>query len=119
MGRHGEATTHLERAVALTGRGQTWYLALLAGAYGSAGRRDEALAILSELRDRSAREYVAPFHFSFAHLGLGDHAEAIAALDAACDERNALAWWPVSSPIFDALRGNPRFAKVLEKIVPG
>ena len=118
MGRHAEAATHLERSVALTERGQTWYLALLGGAYGSGGRREEALAILSELRDRASREYVAPFHFSFVHLGLGDHAEAISALDVACDERNALAWWPLSSPIFDALRGNDRFEKVLEKIVP-
>ncbi|MDQ5873223.1 MAG: tetratricopeptide repeat protein, partial [Acidobacteriota bacterium] len=118
MGRHGEAATYLERAVALTERRQTWYLAHLGGIYGSGGRRADALAILSELRDRSSREYVAPFHFAFLHLGLGDHDAAIAALDAACEERNALAWWPRSSPVFDSLRSHPRFEKVLEKIVP-
>jgi serine/threonine protein kinase/Flp pilus assembly protein TadD len=118
IGKPEEAATQFERAVALTDRSQSWYLAHLGSAYASGGRREEALAILSELRDRSSREYVAPFHFSFVHLGLGDHAEAIASLEAAAEQRNALAWWPRSSPIFDALRGNPGFEAVLEKYVP-
>ena len=117
MGRP-EATAHFERAVELTDREQTWYLAHLGGGYGSAGRREDALAILSELRDRSSREYVAPFHFAFVHLGLGDHDEAIAALEEAAKQRNALAWWPRTSPVYDALRGNPRFEALLEKFVP-
>ena len=118
VGKPEEAATHFERAVALTDRSQSWYLAHLASAYATGGRREDALAILSELRDRSSREYVAPFHFSFVHLGLGDHAEAIASLEAAAEQRNALAWWPRSSPVFDALRGDPRFEAVLEKFVP-
>ncbi|MEO8347668.1 MAG: protein kinase, partial [Acidobacteriota bacterium] len=118
MGSSEEAVTHFERAVTLTNREQSWYLALLGSAYASAGRREDALAILSELRNRSSREYVAPYHVSFVHLGLGDHAEAIAALESAAEQRNALAWWPRTSPIFDALRGNPRFEAVLAKFVP-
>ena len=118
IGNSGEAVTHFERAVTLTNREQTWYVAHLGSGYASADRREDALAILAELRDRSSREYVAPYHLSFVHLGLGDHDEAIAALEAAAAERNALAWWPRSTPVFDALRGDPRFEKVLEKFVP-
>jgi serine/threonine-protein kinase len=118
MGKHAEAAAHFGHAVALTDRAQTWYLAHLGGAYASGGRREDALGVLSELRDRSSREYVAPYHFSFVHLGLGDHAEAIAALEAAAAQRNALAWWPRTTPVFDALRGNPRFEAVLAKFVP-
>ena len=118
MGRAEEALAHFERAVTLTDRQQTWYVAHLGGGYGSAGRREDALAILSELRERSSREYVAPYHFSFVHLGLGDHDQAISAIEAAAEQRNALAWWPRTSPVFDALRGNARFEAVLEKFVP-
>ncbi|HSE64114.1 MAG TPA: tetratricopeptide repeat protein, partial [Thermoanaerobaculia bacterium] len=118
QGKHEEAVAMLEKAVALTDREQTWYLGHLAWTYSAAGRRTDALAILDELRERSSREYVAPFHLAFIYVGLGDHDAAIAALELACEQRNALAWWPRSAPQFDPLRSHPRFANVLSKIVP-
>ena len=118
LGRHEESVALLERATALTERSQTWYVGLLGWAYGAAGRRADALAVLDELRERSSREYVAPFHVAFVHMGLGDHDAAVAALDLAVDQRNALAWWPKSAAQYDLLRSHPRFEKVLAKIVP-
>ena len=116
--RHEESVAMIEKAVALTERAQTWYLGHLGWAYGAAGRRADALQILDELRDRSSREYVAPFHLAFVHLGLGDHDAAIAALELACEQRNALAWWPRSPPAFDVIRDHPRYGEFLKKIVP-
>jgi tetratricopeptide (TPR) repeat protein len=118
LGRHEESVGMLEKAVALTDRGQTWYLGHLGWSYGAAGRRADALRVLDELRERSTREYVAPFHLAFIHIGLGDLDAAIAALDLAVDQRNALAWWPRVGGAFDSLRSHPRFEKVLAKIVP-
>jgi serine/threonine-protein kinase len=118
QGRHDEAVALYEKAVALTDRAQTWYLGRLGGGYGAAGRRTEALAVLEELRGRSSSEYVAPFHVAFVHLGLGDQDAAVAALELAVEQRNALAWWPDRAPEFDPLRSHPRFANVLSKIVP-
>ena len=118
LGEHDRAVAAFEKAVALTERAQTYYVALLGAAYGAAGRTADSRRVLEELRERSLREYVAPYHLSFVHVALGEDDAAIAALDAACEERNALAWWPRSSPVFDPLRSNPRFQKVLEKIVP-
>jgi serine/threonine protein kinase/Flp pilus assembly protein TadD len=118
QGKHEEAAAMLEKAVALTNREQSWYLGHLAWIYCAAGRRADALAILDELLERSSREYVAPFHLAFIYVGLGDHDAAIAALELACEQRNALAWWPRSAPQFDPLRSHPRFAGVLSKIVP-
>jgi hypothetical protein len=86
--------------------------------YGAAGRRTDAIRVLDELVEWSSREYVAPFHVAFVHLGLGDDEAAIAALELACDQRNALAWWPMSGGHYDPLRSHPRFANVLAKIVP-
>jgi serine/threonine-protein kinase len=118
MGEHDRSVAAFEKAVALTERAQTFYVALLGGAYGAAGRTAEARRVLEELRERSTREYVAPYHLAFVHVALGEDEAAIAALNAAYEERNALAWWPRSSPVFDPLRSSPRFQRVLEKIVP-
>jgi serine/threonine protein kinase/Flp pilus assembly protein TadD len=118
QGRHEESIAMLEKAVSITERAQTWYLGHLGWSYGAAGRRAEAQQILDELRDRSSREYVAPFHVAFVHIGLGELDAAVAALELACEQRNALAWWPRVAPQFDPLRSHPRFERVLEKIVP-
>jgi serine/threonine-protein kinase len=116
--KHEEATAMFEKAVAITERGQTWYLGHLGGSYGAAGRRADALRILDELRERSSREYVAPFHVAFVHLGLKDYDAAVAALELAVEHRNALAWWPKSAAQYDPLRSHPRFESVIAKIVP-
>ncbi len=118
QGRHEEAVAMFEKAVGLTERAQTWYLGLLGRGYGEAGRRTDALRVLDELRERSSREYVAPFHLAFLHIGLGDLDAAVAALELACEQRNALAWWPKWGPHYDSLRSHPRFENVLAKIVP-
>jgi eukaryotic-like serine/threonine-protein kinase len=118
QGQHEESIAMLEKATALTERGQSWYLGHLGWGYGAAGRRADAGRLLDELRERSSREYVAPFHLAFVHIGLGDLDSAIAALDLAVDQRNPLAWWPRMGPHFDPLRSHPRFASVLAKIVP-
>jgi serine/threonine protein kinase/tetratricopeptide (TPR) repeat protein len=118
LGRHREAVDSLEKAVEVTKRRQSHYLALLGGAYAVAGRRADALALLAELTGRSSREYIAPFHLAFLHIPLGNLDEAISCLERACEERNALAWWPRTAPFYDPLRAHPRFPALLAKIVP-
>ncbi|HEU5251293.1 MAG TPA: tetratricopeptide repeat protein, partial [Thermoanaerobaculia bacterium] len=118
QGRHEESVALYEKAVSLTDRAQTWYVGRLGGAYGAAGRGEDALAVLEELRRRSSTEYVAPLHVAFVHLGLGDREAAVAALELAVEHRNALAWWPGRAPEFEPLRSHPRFQNVLAKIVP-
>ena len=43
-----------------------------------AGQQGEARRMLIKMRDRSQREYGAPFAFAFVHLGLGELDEALA-----------------------------------------
>ena len=118
MGRHADAIRALEKAVEVNKRRQSHFVALLGGAYAAADRKSEAQDILDELTKRSATEYVAPFHLAFLHVPMGNAEEAIACLDRALDERNALAWWPRYSPFYDPLRSHPRFPALLAKIVP-
>jgi serine/threonine-protein kinase len=117
-GRHEEAIVMHERAAQITERSQTWYLGNLGWSYGAGGRREDARKVLDELRERSSREYVAPFHLAFVHMGLGDFDAAVAELELACEQRNALAWWPRTAAHFDPVRSHPRFGNVLAKIVP-
>ena len=118
LGRHTEAVASLEKAVEVTVKRQSFYLGMLGGAYAAAGRRQDALMLLEELRQRSQREYVAPHHLAFIHIPLGDVDEAFTCLERACLERNCLMWWLRGCAIFDPLRSDPRFPALLEKIVP-
>jgi tetratricopeptide (TPR) repeat protein len=118
LGKHEESVAALERAAELTGRRQSFYLALLGGAYAAAGERSRSLELLAELKERSSREYVAPFFFAFVYVALGDLDAAIASVERGCEERNAFVWWVRESPTWDALRAHPRFPALLKKIVP-
>jgi hypothetical protein len=59
LGRHEEALVNMGRAVELTQRGPL-VLGMYARALAVAGRRDEALTLREELRQRAQREYVGP-----------------------------------------------------------
>jgi len=50
--------------------------------------------------------------------GTADVDEAVACLERACADRNALTWWIRDCPFYDPIRSHPRFPALLEKIVP-
>jgi serine/threonine-protein kinase len=118
MGDFQEAITAYEQSVMLSRRELTWPVALLGGAYGAAGRREDAARVLRELEEWRERAYVPPYHIAHLHLGTGDFEAAIDCLEKAVDERNALAWWVGWSPLSDPLRSSPRFQRLLERIAP-
>lgn len=92
---------------------------LLGHAYAVRGRRDEGLQILAQLKDESARRYVAPYSFAIINLGLGDKDEALRCLDKDFSDRDG---WNIGfirvDPILDPLRGDARFEQLANRIVP-
>jgi hypothetical protein len=118
LGLHDAAVSAARTAVAATGREQTFYVGLLGAVLAAAGRRDEAAAIRSELEARAQTEYVAPIHVLPLLVELGDLDAAIPAFTRACDERNGLAWWVRSNPIYRPLWHDPRYPAVAARIVP-
>jgi tetratricopeptide (TPR) repeat protein len=103
----------------LTGREMPWALALYGGSLASAGRRAEAQELLAELERLSRREYVPPLHLALVHVQLGDTESALASFGMALEERNAFLWgFARSSPVFDPLRMDPRFQRLLAAIRP-
>jgi serine/threonine protein kinase len=114
-----DALAAAERLVAVTAGGPSLALGVLAQAYAFAGQAGEARRVLSELKGRASREYVAPIHLAPAFVALGDLDAAFQACERACVERNALTWWFVLyDPGLDALRSDPRFSALAARVVP-
>ena len=85
-------------------------------AYGKAGERRKALEILSELERQSSQESEPAFFIAQIFLGLGDHEQALAWLEKACDERSVWLIWLGVDPKFDPLRSDPRFEDLLRRV---
>ncbi len=114
MGRCQEAlkalTTGPEQ-LAVTVRG------LLGYAYAKCGQRDRARAELGRLMAAAkAGRYVTHYGLAMIYAGLDDFDRAFAELDLAVAER---AWAMIVLPVrpeFDALRADPRYQGILEKV---
>jgi len=112
LGRYDEAIAHHRKAVELSG-GSPLYLGGLAYAYGLAGSHAEARDILERLLQDPA---AAPYDIALAHLGLGDHAQALDWLEKAYEARDSHVIYINRGPRFDPLRSDPRFIRLLQRI---
>ncbi|HEY4818450.1 MAG TPA: tetratricopeptide repeat protein [Candidatus Acidoferrum sp.] len=111
---YDEAITALERAASLSDHSSA-VLGVLVGAYAGAGRRADALRVLSELHQRRKAGYVPPAAFLNAYLRLGDKEEAFAWLERCAEERSNIMQFLKMHPFFDPLRSDPRFATFLRR----
>jgi serine/threonine-protein kinase len=115
MGRYDEAITALERAVTLQG-GSAETEAALATAHALAYHRDEAERLLGELEQRSRAGYVSPALLAQIHIGLGNPEAALNRLEEAAALRAADVVWLKIHPIYDTVRGHPRFRALLAQL---
>jgi TolB-like protein/Flp pilus assembly protein TadD len=113
--RIAESLTHFQKAVDLSDR-YIWFLASLGYARGLHGDDSEARAILAELTERSNREYVSPFFFAIVHLGLGEKGKTLDYFEDAFEERSPHLAACHYHPFNDALRSEPRFIALVERI---
>jgi hypothetical protein len=88
----------------------------LANASAAAGRRDEALAVLEELKHRRDRQYVSPWGLASIYARLGESNSAFEWLERAYDEHDSTLVWLKVHPRFDGLRAEPRFVALLRKM---
>ncbi|HSN91715.1 MAG TPA: tetratricopeptide repeat protein, partial [Anaeromyxobacteraceae bacterium] len=90
--------------------GEPQLLGGLTHAYARAGRREDALTVLGELKrmDRE-RGWVPRFAFVWAYVGLGEREEAFAWLEKAYQERRERMVWLNVDPFLEPLRSDPRF----------
>jgi TolB-like protein/DNA-binding winged helix-turn-helix (wHTH) protein/cytochrome c-type biogenesis protein CcmH/NrfG len=109
-----EATAALQRCLSKSRDTNT--LASLADVYGLAGRKGEALKLISELKERAGRHYVSSFLFAEAYGGLGEKDQALAWLERAYEDRDQWMVYIASYPGLDPLRSEPRFQALLRRM---
>jgi TolB-like protein/Tfp pilus assembly protein PilF len=92
-------------------------LALLGRAYAETGRRGEALELLARLQEKGKTEYVRNYLYTILYIGLGDRSTAIDYLEKAREgaETPDTSWVKVD-PLFDPLRGEPRFQELVARL---
>ena len=114
MHRLGEAIDAFERAAAISR--DPISVGYLGSVLALAGRTRDADALLAELLERSTREYVSPKAFIALYAGLGDIDHAYEWMDEALRRRDGTVVFLDVVPIFDPLRGDPRFGEMLQRV---
>ena len=110
-----KAIPELEEAVSVTNRSPGVISALI-WAYAHAGRRADALRLLGELKKRQQTGYVPAGAFVHAYLGLGDNDEAFAWFERAYEEQSNILIYIKVFPLYDPLRGDPRFQDLVRRV---
>ena len=93
-------------------------LGQLGNAYARDGQRPRAIEVLVQL-DALTREHpLSPHHAALVYVGLGDRDSAFTALAKAVEERSDFLVYLKVHPLFDPLRSDPRFSKLVRKVSP-
>jgi TolB-like protein/Tfp pilus assembly protein PilF len=92
-------------------------LAMLGQAYARQGKADEARKVISRLREQAKSQYVSPYAFAVVLIALGDKAHAIDELEHAYSDGGFAISLIKVDPLFDDLRGDPRFEVLVQKVV--
>ena len=82
----------------------------------ASGKRDEARAILDQLKTQATHAYVPPSNLALVHLALGERDEALDRLEEAVEARDILLTFLTVEPRWAELAGHPRFTALLGKV---
>lgn len=115
VGRYQEALSMLEKGRSLAGDIPN-ILSAMGQVHGLAGEHQRAREMLAELAALGKTRYVPSTSFALVHLGLGEKEQALQWLEKACEQHDL----PLSAikvhPIWDPLRPEPRFRKLLNRM---
>jgi len=92
-------------------------LAMLGQAYARQGKTEEAQKVLARLREQAKSQYVSPYALAVVLTALGDKAHAIDELEHGYNDSGFYISLITVDPLFDPLRGDPRFETLVQKIV--
>ena len=115
QGRYDEAIAFLQKARELGGDVPS-VLAALGQAYGLSGNIAQARALVGELESLADQSYVASTSHAILRLGLGEKETALDWLERGCERRDLSLLSVKVHPVYDSLRGEPRFQRLVGSI---
>lgn len=115
VGRADEAIHELRRASDLSGR-RLLMLSVLGYAYAVGGRESEARRAIDELKPAAERGDVSAMLMVYPYAGLGESDPAFEWLERSLEERSGLLIYLKVDPMFDRLRGDPRFTTLMRRL---
>jgi serine/threonine protein kinase/Flp pilus assembly protein TadD len=115
--KYGDAVIALRKAISLSGPATT-FISYLGYANARLGKEREARQMIAQLERVSKRQYVSSYFIAVIYLGLGDLDQTFEWLEKAYEERSGFLAFIKVEPMLDALRGDPRFKALAEKIRP-
>ena len=114
-GQPEEAIPVLEKAATVSDR-SPGVIGVLIRAYAHAGRRNDALRLLDELKRRREKGYVPAGAFVNAYLGLDDREQVFVWLEHAYQEQSNILQFVKIHPYFDPIRNDPRFVNLIRRV---
>jgi serine/threonine-protein kinase len=110
-----EAIRELERSVELSKR-RIEALGTLGCAYARLGRREDAMKILAELKDKIPQGLDPYLHIAMVYAGLGEDDSACEYVEKALEIRSTFVHYIRVNRAFDGLHSNPRFIALEKRI---
>jgi serine/threonine-protein kinase len=114
-GKYLEAICMLEKGRALAGDVPN-ILAAMGQVYARGGETGRARELLERLEQMRAQSHVPSTAFAVIHLGLGEYERALDWLETACRQREPSVTAIKVHPLYDPLRGEPRFQELLRTL---
>jgi adenylate cyclase len=114
-GAHREAILRAEHGVNLS-PDVNFIRGILGAVYAMGNEREAARGVLSDLLERSNKMYVAPIIISWIYCHLGERDSAFEWLEKAYDQHACTLGFGLRAPLYDAIRDDPRFGQLLNKL---
>lgn len=115
LSRYDEAIEAYQKAIPLSGDSPD-EPASLGYAYALSGKRREAQQVINDLQGRARRSYIPSTLIGIIYAGLGDNDQAFAFLEEGYKNRDSVLAFLKVDPIFDNLRGDPRYTELLQRV---
>lgn len=114
---HAEALASVQRSIELSGN-EPFILAIGALGYICAisSQKSEALSAIKRIKQLSKARHASDYCQALVLAGLGDGTGAINRLESAFEERYDRLIYLKVEPIFDGLRGDPKFESLIRRI---
>ena len=92
------------------------FLGELGGTLAAAGRTEDALFVLDELRGLSERRYIMAYWIALIYAGLRESEKSLEYLEKAYQERSAMLTLAKVDPRLDFVRSNSHFEDLLRRM---